>query len=162
MPPAHVPARKRGSLLHSGRTRHDGYWRGRFDSSDAPHQELEEVSGTTRRYRGRRAGGCVRDVPERENHGAVFRHPAQSDLGAWIRWACNDPQHGLEREHVVLAGSLPMSRLRTTVPAMRKFVNSTRLMTSLSTSNIALCLCMVTPDNGSPCSSYFPRRPSSP
>src|SRR5262245_28084650 len=34
---------------------------------------------------------------------------------------------------LVLAGSLPMSRLRPTVPAMRKFVNSTRLMTSLST-----------------------------
>src|SRR5262247_4497182 len=116
----------RGSLLHSGRTRHGGYWRGRFDSNDAQRQGLAEVSGTTRRYRGRRAGDRVCDVPERENPDAVLQHPAQSDLGAWIRWACNDPQRGLKREQVVLAGSLPMSRLRTTVPAMRKFVNSTR------------------------------------
>src|SRR5215472_11273848 len=125
----------RASLLHSGRTRHDGYWRGRFDSSDAQRQELGEVSGMTRRYRGRRAGGRGRDVPARENHDAGWRHPAQSDLGAWRSWACNDPQHSLGREHIMLAGSLPMAMLRATVPAMRKLVNSTRLTLPLSTSS---------------------------
>src|SRR5689334_8358037 len=92
-----------------------------------------------RRYRDRRAGGRARDVPEWENHDAESRHPALSDCGAWTNWAYDNPQHSLGRAPTALAGRLPTPVLRTTVPIMRKFVNSTRLLTLLSTSATSPC-----------------------
>src|SRR5438309_2428940 len=103
----------------------------------------------TRRYRDRPAGNRVRDVLEWENHGAGSRHPAQSDLGAWISWACNDPQHGLQRAHTALASSLPTPALRITIltnarvcelyPAYDTFVNVIRVVVDS---------CRATPDHG--------------